>query len=161
MLRYSSILTSPKIWIQILKCAWYIPFNVPMFHQLLIVSFKPERKPECFSSQYSFDILTLTLATSVTSFNWNAVILSYCGIHFLQSLWPLLRSIFALFEETWVTSVQTTLHPKLEIDGRPISRLLSTLTPLKSSSSSSSSVCPALSLSLSLVGKPPAHLLWV
>lgn len=40
--------------------------------------------------------------------------------------------------------VLTTLHPKLEIDGRPISRLLSILTPLKSSSSSSS-VCPALS----------------
>lgn len=28
-----------------------------------------------------------------------------------------------------MTTVLTTLHPKLEIDGRPISRLLSTLTP--------------------------------
>ena len=48
----------------------------------------------------------------------------------------------ALFEQTWVTTVPGTLHPNLEIDGRPISRLLSILTTLKSSASSS--VCPVL-----------------
>lgn len=73
----------------------------------------------------------------------------------------LLKSLLALFEQTWVTTVLTTLHPKLEIDGRPISRLLSVLSPLKSSSSSSS-VCPALSPRLlPLAGRSPARLSWV